>query len=112
MNNELETVLGEVVVVCWGYYPMIFVEGLKIAGVSAEIRTEHIPHTNLERYRSDLLSAACCHNTEDRNVGSTFVPIRNHVILGSGHEVAWLRNYTTSRKVSGSIPDEVIGFLN
>jgi hypothetical protein len=25
---------------------------------------------------------------------------------------SWLRHYATSRKVAGSIPDEVIGFLN
>jgi hypothetical protein len=25
---------------------------------------------------------------------------------------SWLRRYVTSRKVAGSIPDEVIGFLN
>jgi hypothetical protein len=25
---------------------------------------------------------------------------------------SWLRDYATSRKVAGSIPDEVIGFLN
>jgi hypothetical protein len=24
----------------------------------------------------------------------------------------WLRHYATSRKIAGSIPDEVIGFLN
>jgi hypothetical protein len=29
-----------------------------------------------------------------------------------GHAVrSWLRHYTTSQKVAGSIPDEVIGFL-
>jgi hypothetical protein len=27
-------------------------------------------------------------------------------------EYGWLRHYATSRKVAGSIPDEVIGFFN
>jgi hypothetical protein len=27
-------------------------------------------------------------------------------------ECSWLRHYSTSRKVAGSIPDEVIGFFN
>jgi hypothetical protein len=26
--------------------------------------------------------------------------------------IVWLRHYAASRKVAGSIPDEVIGFLN
>jgi hypothetical protein len=26
-------------------------------------------------------------------------------------ELSWLRHYATSRKVAGSIPDEVIGFF-
>jgi hypothetical protein len=29
-----------------------------------------------------------------------------------GRESSWLRYHVTSRKVAGSIPDEVIGFLN
>jgi hypothetical protein len=29
-----------------------------------------------------------------------------------GHSVTWLRHYATSRKVTVSIPDEVIGFFN
>jgi hypothetical protein len=28
------------------------------------------------------------------------------------HVHSWLRHYATSRKVAGSIPDEVIGFFN
>jgi hypothetical protein len=30
----------------------------------------------------------------------------------SGGYCSWLRHYATSRKVAGSIPDEVIGFFN
>jgi hypothetical protein len=29
-----------------------------------------------------------------------------------GHAVTWMKQYATSRKVVGSIPDEVIGFFN
>jgi hypothetical protein len=77
MNNELERVLEDVVVACWIYYLGVFVEGLKTAGVPAEIRTEHVLHTNLERYRSaNLIGAAWCHNPVDLNVGSTFLPIK------------------------------------
>jgi hypothetical protein len=32
--------------------------------------------------------------------------------MREGHAVVWLRHYATRRKVDGSIPDEVIGFLN
>jgi hypothetical protein len=32
--------------------------------------------------------------------------------LGSTRQHSWLRHYATSRKVAGSIPDEVIEFLN
>jgi hypothetical protein len=36
------------------------------------------------------------------------MPNRN----GSGHAVAWLKHYATSRKAAGSIPDEVTGIFN
>jgi hypothetical protein len=32
--------------------------------------------------------------------------------MGGTRYSSWLRNYATSRKVAGSIPDEVIGFFN
>jgi hypothetical protein len=28
-----------------------------------------------------------------------------------GHVVRWLRHYVTSQKVTGSVPNEVIGFV-
>jgi hypothetical protein len=31
---------------------------------------------------------------------------------GACGSVVWLRHYATSRKIAGSIPDEVIGFFN
>jgi hypothetical protein len=36
----------------------------------------------------------------------------NSVIFHIYRERSWLRHYATSRKVAGSIPDEVIGFFN
>jgi hypothetical protein len=33
-------------------------------------------------------------------------------MLGGTRWHSWLRHYATSRKVAGSIPDEVIGFFN
>jgi hypothetical protein len=33
-------------------------------------------------------------------------------MTGARGSVVWLRHYVTSRKVVGSIPDEVIGFFN
>jgi hypothetical protein len=54
MNGELERIWKEVVVVLTKYNPDIFLEGLrkttKHLGVLAEIRTEHLPNTSLERY--------------------------------------------------------------
>jgi hypothetical protein len=35
-----------------------------------------------------------------------------HLLVGGTRYRSWLRNYATSRNVSGSIPDEVIGFFN
>jgi hypothetical protein len=34
------------------------------------------------------------------------------VLYGWRHAVAWLRHYTTRRKVADSIPDEVIGVFS
>jgi hypothetical protein len=33
-------------------------------------------------------------------------------LLRYGKYTHWLRHYATRRKVAGSIPDEVVGFLN
>jgi hypothetical protein len=35
-----------------------------------------------------------------------------HFVKNGGTQRSWLRHYATSRKVAGSIPDEVIGFFN
>jgi hypothetical protein len=32
--------------------------------------------------------------------------------VGENRRCRWLRRYATSRDVAGSIPDEVVGFLN
>jgi hypothetical protein len=59
MNNELEKIWKEAVVVYSGYYPSVCLEGLRTttressgrrAGVPAEVKTEHLPNTNLEHY--------------------------------------------------------------
>jgi hypothetical protein len=43
-------------------------------------------------------------------------PVRSSIFRASGsrgtQERSWLRQYATSRKFAGSIPDEVIGFLS
>jgi hypothetical protein len=36
--------------------------------------------------------------------------MKNNILVK--HTRSWLRHYTTSRKVAGSIPDEVTGFFN
>jgi hypothetical protein len=59
MNGGLERIWKEAIVVWPRYYPCIFLEELRqttnnfpirIVGVPAEIRTEHLPTTDLERY--------------------------------------------------------------
>jgi hypothetical protein len=40
------------------------------------------------------------------------MPKDERVIWGTWELSSWLRHYATSRKVAGSIPDEVIGFFN
>jgi hypothetical protein len=38
--------------------------------------------------------------------------IQKCTVSPRGHVVAWLRHYATSRTVTGSIVDEIIGFFN
>jgi hypothetical protein len=75
----------------------------KMDGVTAEKRTGHIPNafrpvSACVRSRTSCLffriNLVFCYAVRSRRY-------RN-----------WLRHYSTSRKVAGSIPDEVIGFFN
>jgi hypothetical protein len=57
MNVELERIWKEASIAWSMYYPRIRLEGLRktmktlrIADVSVDIRTEHLPNTSLERY--------------------------------------------------------------
>jgi DNA-directed RNA polymerase subunit N (RpoN/RPB10) len=61
MNDELERIWKEAVILKSRYYHDIFMKDLRktmktssMASIQAEIRTEHLPDTGLERY--------CCLN--------------------------------------------------
>jgi hypothetical protein len=68
----------------------------RMADIRAKIRTEYLPNTSVNRYRYVTLLGILYN--------------RLSINRGTGQRI-WLRHYATSRKVMGSIPNE-IGFFN
>jgi hypothetical protein len=69
---------------------------------------------------SMFLRTTCCYNPQDHDLriyNKLLLKSIIHLILvplyiWSTRWRSWLRHYATSRKVAGSIPDEVIGFFS
>jgi hypothetical protein len=128
VSNEMKSKWKELVVDYSRQCTGIPLEGLRktmknvrISGVPADIWSDYRPRCWIQKhYRFKLRISRCWHVTPCSLVhcyqlleGNCcfYLLLWVNILLGT-RQRSWLRHCATSRKVAGSIPDEVIGFFN